>query len=223
MMTSSRGPTICHVVHRRSIRLRGYDYAQAGAYFVTICAHDHACLFGEIVNAEMRLNDAGRMIDDEWNVLTQRFPTIESDESIIMPNHVHGILIIRDSAGATTRVAPTGSTTSCMASVGAPLVGAPSRSPHAGNHHGAGTRPAPTLGDIIGAFKSITTDRYIRGVHEAQWPRFNGHVWQRNYFEHIVRDESEMNRIREYIVNNPAQWETDREAHDEDLPWAVSS
>ncbi|MFN4294850.1 MAG: transposase, partial [Thermoflexales bacterium] len=84
--------------HRRSIRLKGYDYSQAGAYFITIVAQDRACLFGEVVDGEMRLNDAGRMVWDEWNALPDRFPGLELDAFVVMPNHVHGIIVLTGSA-----------------------------------------------------------------------------------------------------------------------------
>ena len=178
--------------HRRSIRLPGYDYSQAGAYFVTICAQDRECLVGDVVDGEIRLNDAGRMMHVEWNELTTRFPGMELDESVVMPNHIHAIVIL----------------------VGAPLVGAQANTCDAGQR--AGTRPAPTsitatLGDIVGAFKSITTDRYIAGVKQHGWPPFNRRVWQRNYYEHVVRDDDELDRIRKYIAANPARWDHDRE------------
>jgi putative transposase len=168
--------------HRRSIRLKGYDYSQAGAYFITLCTQDRACLFGKVVNGEMRLNDAGRMVLAEWHRLPERFPQVVLDAFVVMPNHVHGILVITDPAstvGATTRVAP--------------------------------TRVAPTVGNIIGAFKSRVTVEYIRGVKTSGWPPFRGRLWQRNYYEHIIRNERALNAIRRYILENPLRWHLDRE------------
>ena len=117
-----------------------------------------------------------------WNELSHRFSNIELVEYIIMPNHIHGIISI----------------------VGAPLVGA--RTTEIDSPKRADTRPAPTtgLGDIVGAFKSITTHKYIRGVKQNGWAPFLGKLWQRNYYEHIIRKENEMVHIREYIMNNPA-------------------
>ena len=170
--------------HRHSMRLRGYDYAQAGAYFVTIVTRDRVCLFGEMVNGEMRLNDGGRMIEQWWFELNRKFSTVETDEFVVMPNHFHGIVVI---AGVT---------------VGADLrVGPYSEGAHAG-------APLPT---IIQWFKTMTTNEYIRGVKTQGWPPFHGRLWQRDYYEHIVRCENELTRIREYIANNPLQWEMDRE------------
>jgi putative transposase len=193
---------------RRSLRLRGYDYGAAGAYFVTICTQDRACLFGEVIGGSMRPNDAGRMVAARWSGLPARFAGVEIDMFVVMPNHLHGIVVLRDDGtattgaptrGATTRVAPTGRDSS----VGAPLVGAPSDVP-------ARIR----LGAIVGAFKSITTVDYIRGVGECGWPAFRGRLWQRNYHEHVVRDEASLNRIRRYIDENPLRWGFDDENPD---------
>lgn len=179
--------------HRRSIRLKGYDYSQAGAYFITLCTQDRACLFGKVVNGEMRLNDAGRMVLAEWNRLPERFPHLVLDAFVVMPNHVHGILVITDPAPTAPTVGAT------VATVGAtPTVGAT-------------TRVAPTVGNIIGAFKSRVTVEYIRGVKTSGWPPFRGRLWQRNYYEHIIRNERALNAIRQYILQNPQRWQMDRE------------
>jgi len=254
--------------HRRSIRLKGYDYTQAGVYFVTICTQARECLFGDVVNDQMRLNDAGQMVESAWLDLPQRFPNVELDEFVIMPNHMHGIILIAVGAGlvpapngattatidrATTRVAPTttpdvgaglvpaldeattGRATTRVAPTTTPDAGAglvpaldeattdrattrvaPTSPPNVGAGLvpalGATTRVAPTrLGDIVGAYKSITTHEYIVGVRERGWPPFEGKVWQRNYYEHIVRNERELDAIRPYIRNNPLQWALDRD------------
>ncbi|WP_298482655.1 transposase [uncultured Chloroflexus sp.] len=195
--------------HRRSIRLKGYDYSQAGAYFITIVTQDRACLFGEVVDGEMRLNDAGRMVWDEWDALPDRFPGLELDAFVVMPNHVHGIIVLTGSAtvGAGLVPAPDGDMPAPdgvrAGLVPAPLVPAPNE---------ATTRVAPTIGDIVGAFKSITTVAYIRGVKQSGWPPFRGRVWQRNYYEHIIRNEESLNRIRQYIADNPLRWAFDRES-----------
>lgn len=170
---------------RKPTRLRKFDYSRPGAYFVTVCVQGRACLFGEIVGEVMRPNDIGRMVRAVWGELPQHFPGIGPDEFVVMPNHVHGIILLGSALD-----------------VGAPLVGA---------RTGAGTRPAPTLGSIVGAFKSLSTNGYIRGVKEFGWPAFDGKLWQRNYYEHIIRNEHELNSTREYIENNPLQWALDRE------------
>ncbi|MBI5186508.1 MAG: hypothetical protein HZA01_12400 [Nitrospinae bacterium] len=183
--------------HRRSIRLKGADYSLPGAYFITICAQNRESLFGKIVDGAMCLNDAGKMVDHLWNELKNKFVNIEIDKYAVMPNHFHGIII-----------------------VGASLVDAQnsvdSKNPmydqnytRAGTTVRAGTRPAPTIGDIVGAFKSLTTNEYIRNVKSGKFPPFEKSVWQRNYYERIIRNENDLNRIREYIVNNPLNWDKD--------------
>lgn len=184
--------------HRRSIRLKEYDYSQAGAYFVTIDAQNRECLFGEIVNYEMILNEAGKMVDEQWKAMLERFPGIELDVYQIMPNHFHGIVVV----GATLVVAPVMDAKNIFEN-GADV------------SSGAGTSPAPTnkptLGNIIGAFKSITTHEYILGVDNKNWPQFYKRLWQRNYYEHLIRDEKDLNRIRDYIQSNPSNWDKDEE------------
>lgn len=187
--------------HRRSIRLRGYDYSQAGLYFVTVCAQDRSCLFGEVTDGEMHLNEAGQMIVAEWEALRVRFPSVGLDEFCVMPNHIHGIVglsyAVDDGAkrGATTRVAPTETAPS---PVGAGLVPALSEA-------------AVRLGDVVGAFKSLTTDLYIRGVKNLGWSCFRGRLWQRNYHEHIIRNEKVLDQTRRYILDNPIRWDLDPE------------
>jgi len=163
---------------RRSIRLRGYDYSRAGAYFVTICTQNRQRLFGEIVDGKMRLNDAGEMVRVVWNEIPNHYPGIDADEFAIMPNHIHGIVVI---APATTTGQPRG-----VAPTGL------------------------TLPDVVHRLKTMTTKCYTDGVKQHDWPAFPGKLWQRNYWEHIVRDEPELHRICEYIQNNPAQWELDK-------------
>jgi len=158
--------------HRRSIRLKGYDYTQAGAYFVTVCVQNHECLFGQILDNNMRLNHAGVIVQTVWNELPVHYTHVQLDQFVAMPNHVHGIVILTDV--------------------------------------GAGFKPVPTrrhgLQEIIRAFKTFSSRRInqLRGIPGIP-------VWQRNYYEHIIRHEPELNRIREYIQTNPLRWELDRE------------
>lgn len=173
--------------HRRSIRLKGYDYATSGAYFVTIVTQGRECLFGEIVNSETRLNDAGSAIERWWFELNNKFRTVETDDFVIMPNHFHGIVVIAD-VGADLCVGPVGK----GAHIGAPLQRA-------------------SLPAVVQWFKTMTTNEYLRGVKTSGWAPFQGQLWQRNYYEHVIRDEESLNRIREYILNNPAQWAFDPE------------
>ncbi len=188
------------VHHRRSIRLQGYDYSHAGAYFVTICAQGRLCLFGNVADGEMRLNEAGRMVGEWYCELGNKFPDIQCDAYVCMPNHAHFIVVNGNPIGADLRVRP--------------LDGAPP-----GEYAGPPAPPGePILGEHVGSplravvqwFKTMTTNAYIRGVKNDGWQTFPGKLWQRNYWEHIIRNEQELNRIREYICNNPAQWERDR-------------
>jgi putative transposase len=224
--------------HRRSLRLRGYDYSQAGLYFVTVCAQDRACLFGEVIGDQMHVNDVGRVVLAEWNRLADRFPAVELDTFGVMPNHIHGIIAISTAGqeattrGATTRVAPTLTgpmrSTERVGPVGAGLVPAPRvtgrmRSTERKGPVGAGLVPAPVLpatmvgdprprlGDVVGAFKSLTTDLYVQGVKQNGWLPFRRRLWQRNYHEHIIRNDGALNRIRQYIAENPANWASDPE------------
>jgi putative transposase len=178
---------------RRSTRLPGYDYAQAGGYFVTIVTSDRACLFGETLEGEMRLNEYGRVIQLVWNELPGHYSTVECDAFVVMLNHVHAIIILREDKG-----------------VGVSHVGAglkPARGVAAGpNSARAGLKPAPTLPEIIRAFKTFSARR-VNGMRNTPGVP----LWQRNYYEHIIRSEDELMRIREYIANNPLQWEMDRE------------
>ncbi len=159
-----------NIHHRKSIRLKGYDYSQAGLYFITICVQDRACLFGEISMGKMKLNDAGEMVETEWLKLPERFQNIELHEFVVMPNHFHAILQI---------VAPT-------------------------------VVIQKNIGEMMDAFKSITTVEYIRGVKKLGWGSFNGKLWQRDYYENIIRDEQAFQNISDYIANNPARFPTDK-------------
>ncbi|MCA1746707.1 MAG: transposase [Bacteroidales bacterium] len=190
--------------NRRSIRLQGYDYSQAGVYFMTICTQNRACLFGDIVDGEMRLNDVGRMIQTVWDEMPRRDVYIDLDTFIVMPNHIHGILIFHGRGESCIRPGPESSVDH---RAGDHRVDGD----HAGDHKDRpyGTLPG-TVGRIVQAFKSITTHEYIQGVKQNGWTSFCGKLWQRNYWEHIVRNETELIRIREYIRNNPAQWELDK-------------
>lgn len=181
--------------HRRSIRLQGHDYSLPGAYYVTICVQHHKCLLGEVVQGRMNPNVAGQIVDAAWQSIPSQFPCTELDEHIVMPNHFHGILRIVETPAA---------------HVGAPFVGARVGSNPQRKGHPQGVPLRPTFGAIVGAFKSMTTNDYIRGVNESGWPRFACKLWQKNFFEHIIRDADELNKIREYIRQNPLRWACDR-------------
>jgi putative transposase len=192
--------------HRRSIRLQGYDYAQAGAYFVTICTQGRECLFGEIVDGEMHLNGAGRMIQLVWEELPHQYLGVGVDASIVMPNHIHGIIVLTglDEEGQPRGVAPT------------PMPDATAQPPvGAGTEARAGPcacpKPRLSLPDVVHRFKSLTTARYRQGVIHQGWQPFPGRLWQRNYYEHIVRSKMALNAIRQYIQTNPLRWALDEE------------
>ncbi len=173
--------------HRRSIRLKDYDYAELGAYFVTIVTRQRACLFGDVVDGSVVLNKAGRIVDECWMATPTHFDGTELITHVIMPKHVHGIVVIRDI------FEPIG------VSKAPRLVGARHASPlrpHGVKEH--------SLGAIIGSFKSAVTKRIGRELSPII-------VWQRNYYEHIVRDERQMKAAWLYIESNPFTWATDDE------------
>lgn len=178
--------------HRRSIRLKGYDYTQAGAYFVTMCAHGRECLFGDIANGVVRLNDCGRIAAAGWNALPRHFAHATLDAFVIMPNHLHGLVLLSAQGKGET------------------FAGRPSDRAGAGAANASPQRPNGTqpgsLGAILQNFKSISTRKIntLRATPGAP-------VWQRNYYERIVRDDRALNAIRHYIANNPLKWALDRD------------
>jgi REP element-mobilizing transposase RayT len=165
------------VHHRRSIRLKGYDYTQCGAYFVTICTWRRGILFGAVVDGAMILNENGRLVQSVWEDLPNHYTNVALDAFVVMPNHVHGIIILNNG----------------------------------GNDVGAGLKPAPTpahihgLPEIVRALKTFTARR-INELHKSP----GAPVWQRNYYEHIIRNEADWRRIFDYIQNNPACWQEDQ-------------
>ncbi|RME13326.1 MAG: transposase [Ardenticatenia bacterium] len=177
--------------HRRSIRLKGYDYTQPGAYFVTICTHERAHLFGRVVDGEMVLNAWGEIVRDEWFRTADIRANVElyADEFVVMPNHVHGIIWIVETdetdVGATRQVAPTNRRVAPTDRPRGPVSG--------------------SLGAIIGQYKSAVTRRI-----NIQRNTPGGRVWQRNYYEHIIRTERALHAIRRYIADNPRRWHLDR-------------
>lgn len=176
--------------HRRSIRLKEYDYTQAGAYFVTICARHRECPFGQVAGDEMVLNDAGRMVQDAWEELPHRFPTIRLDEFVVMPNHVHFIVWLNP---------PEHVGTQCRGAINcAPTTVTPI------GQSSTVDRQRPTLGQVVRTFKAVITRRIRQaGGH--------GFAWQRNYYERVIRNDRELNAIRQYIRDNPARWAEDKE------------
>jgi len=165
--------------HRRSVRLPGYDYAQAGAYFVTLCAHLHECLFGAVVDEQVLLTEFGQVVVEEWHRTAELRPYVRLDSYVVMPNHFHGVIWIVHDRGGTMHRAPT---EECF---GKPVAG--------------------SLSTIVRAFKAAATKR-INRMRDTPGAR----VWQRNYYEHVIRTERVLNAIRQYITDNPARWTLDR-------------
>lgn len=200
---------------RKPIRLEGYDYSKSGMYFVTICVHDRLHLFGKITTSvgsvgeglcafpcafptttpKMELNDAGQMINKWWNELCKKYGNIKLHEYTIMPNHFHGIIQIVDLI-KTAGTAKTGNSVKQIPGEHIPIQGEHIGSP---------------LHTMMGWFKTMTTNEYIRMVKSNGWAPFSGKLWQRNYYEHIIRDEQSRLKIARYIDNNPLNWEINKE------------
>jgi putative transposase len=188
---------------RKSIRLPGYDYTQPGAYFVTLCTRNREHLFGEIIDGEMHWNDFGCIAFETWECLPRQYPYIELDAWIVMPNHIHGIIMIHSNCGrGRSRPAPT--VGNRLINLPAPTVGNRLIDPSAPSINDPEKRKS--LGDLIGAFKTVSAKRInlLRKTPAVQ-------IWQRNYYEHIIRSEAACNRICAYIVNNPLRWVRDKE------------
>jgi len=198
---------------RRSIRLQGYDYAQAGAYFVTICTQDRECLFGEVVDGEMVLNAYGRVVATFWQRIPHHFARVELDEWVVMPNHVHGVIVITDDDGGDDvgrgdafrkrRSGRVGTFAAHGSTAKEPAVGE-CVAPTDGDCRPAGPPPG-SLGAIVGNFKSVTTRR-INRMRKTPGVR----VWQRNYHDRVIRNERELKAVRRYVHQNPARWADDR-------------
>jgi REP element-mobilizing transposase RayT len=225
-----------NIHHRKSIRLKGYDYSRKGLYFVTICCKNRACLFGKIKNGEMFLNDAGIMIEKWYFELEHKFPEIKCHEMIVMPNHIHFILENTGNIDAVQANLYDKTDNNILQdypdndTVRANLGVRPNDKGHTNNnigqiHNNIGQthRSAPTekseqiFGEHLGSplhrviqwFKTMTTNEYIRGVKNLGWEPFDKKLWQRNYWEHIIRNEKSYHNISNYIINNPSKWKED--------------
>ena len=164
---------------RKNLRLKGYDYSSPNVYFITICSFDRKNLFGHIFNGVMRLNENGNIVRNEWLRTTIARDNVKLDKFVIMPNHIHGIVIINGkSSRGVLQYAPTNRLRS----------------------------PSQTIGAIIRGFKSTTTKQINILRKTPKKP-----IWQRNYYEHIIRNEKDLNEICEYIINNPQKWDLDKE------------
>lgn len=175
---------------RKSIRLKNYNYAANGYYFVTICTHKKQCFFGNVVNSEMQLSTVGKIAQQYWSEIPQHSKHTYVDEFIIMPNHVHGIIIIDNPKNPCRDVPwniPAIDDGECDLSETMSQL-----SPKSG-----------TLSVIVRSYKSSVT----------RWCRQNGDdifQWQSRFYENIIRNEKSLNNIRRYIINNPAKWTEDR-------------
>nr|WP_172186316.1 transposase [Microcoleus asticus] len=163
--------------HRRSIRLPGYDYRTPGSYFITICSWQRECLFGEVINDKMQLSPYGKTVLFNWSLLPKRYKNVALDDFIVMPNHVHGIIVLK---------------------------GSPEINYTESDKFGHRKSTIHPLSEIVRGLKTssarrINQMRYLRGIS----------VWQRGYYEHIIRNEESLVAIREYIVNNPVLWGKD--------------
>lgn len=192
---------------RKQLRLKGYDYRRAGLYFITVCCYQRACLFGNIKNGIMQLNDAGRMVEQFYRELENKYPDKKCREFIVMPNHFH--CIIENIAGGDDRDQSLDARENQTDQHGHPnentVIDKNPQSPY-----GLQNKKINVLiGETVGWFKTMTTNAYIRGVKEHGWKRFNKRLWQTNYYEHIIRNEKSHRKIADYIINNPAQWNED--------------
>ncbi|ANH83448.1 hypothetical protein A8C56_22915 [Niabella ginsenosidivorans] len=170
--------------NRKSIRLKGYNYAQAGLYFITLCTHNRVHLFGQIINGEMVLNAGGRVAAKCWQDIPAHFPTAALHEYVVMPNHIHGIIELQS-----------------------PSVGVQNFEPQQMGTENKFQHIIPqSIGSIVRGFKIGVTKwfRYENGFAQ------NAQIWQRNYYEHIIRNDAAYHRIANYILNNPAKWKDDR-------------
>ena len=166
---------------RKSIRLKEFDYSQPGEYFVTICAKNHKCIFGSIVNGQMDLNERGNVVKECWEKIPEHFPNVVLDEYIIMPNHIHGILVL----------------------IG-PIVG--TRPAVSLLHERFGKPVSGSLSTIVRSFKSAVTKR-INEMHVRE----SGQLWQPRYYDRIIRSEKELQNTRDYIANNVITWAFDKD------------
>lgn len=183
--------------HRRSVRFPGYDYSFPGAYFITICAHRHKNIFGRCADKKMYLNAFGEIASIEWNKTEIIRKEIRLDSYMIMQNHLHAVVWITNLNLETFIVGANGYSPSCITNK---II-----SDNRAYRHTPLRSPSNTIGSLIRGFKSSTTNK----IHKIN-KKYNEPVWQRNYYEHIIRNENELNFIREYIRTNPANWRLDK-------------
>jgi REP element-mobilizing transposase RayT len=207
--------------HRRSIRLKGYDYTQSGAYFFTIVTQDRMCLFGDVAGGDMQLGDAGAMVQTVWDEIPGHYPGVDIDAFVVMPNHIHGIIVLIGVPAVSTPSPEVGAGPRTRPGSVAPDLTSPDETggqlgPPRGQPPGQPRGVAPTvltlsLPDVVHRFKTLTTKRYTDGVRHHGWAVYPGRLWHRNYYEHIIRDQAGLNQLRQYIADNPARWAEDDE------------
>lgn len=194
-----------NIHHRKSIRLKGYDYSQYGAYFITICTQDRACLFGNVVNGGLVLNEMGQIAYNEWLKTSELRKNVELDVFVIMPNHIHGIIIL-DGTGECGRGelhSPNNDIAYNSGECGTVNNSGECNSPNSGECNSPLRGPSNNIGAIVRGYKSSVTK-------QLNLLNIGCDVWQRNYWEHIIRDEQSYQRISDYIINNPAKWKDDK-------------
>ena len=174
---------------RKPNRLQNYDYSRAGHYFVTICTYKRKELFGEIVDGRMIPNAAGRMVATTWHEMPKFYQGIRIDQFQIMPNHVHGIIVIVGDGPRTI----------------------PNKAHFHADGQPQGILPTLSLSGVVHRFKTLTTRLYIQGVQNKGWKPFNAKFWQRSFYDHVIRNDESLDDIRAYIKNNPINWALDEE------------
>ena len=196
--------------HRQSHRLRGYDYSFPAPYFVTLCSQNAVCLFGEVEKDQMLLNEAGQMVQDWLAKIPNKFPGVLVDSFQVMPNHLHAILVIL--GGGLDMAAKFG----IGIEISDPLSEADNGIRYVASNRSQTTTTIrdPALGRVVQWFKTMTTNNYIRGVRDPGWKPFPKRLWQRDYFDHIIRNEMMLERTRGYIRDNPIYWAVERERPD---------
>jgi putative transposase len=190
-----------NIHHRKSIRLKGYDYSQAGSYFITICVKDRECLFGEIMNGKMILNESGKIAGECWLEIPEHFPNVVLHEHIIMPNHIHGIIELKR-VDAIQDQFPNNVGTRHVVSL-PDNSDIPVRTSHVMSQQNQFSKPVPgSISVIIQQYKSSVT----RLINKDKISYF---LWQSRFYEHIIRNEQSYDKISEYIINNPYNWNKD--------------
>lgn len=180
--------------NRKSIRLKGYDYSSDGLYFITICCQDRVCRFGHVENGKMILNEFGQIANAEWMKLQHRFENFELDAFQIMPNHMHGIIKLNETPVASGFTPDQGNQSN---HIDRPIPIEPQSTIH-----------NPKISDIVGAYKSLVSN-YCLEIYKFRH-QMMGKLWQRNYYEHIIRNDKAHKNISNYIVNNSQKWEEDK-------------